>query len=98
MFSANEPCVGWNIYAAFGYQLAYLLAIGHRRKYPRIWPAMTTATSPAIIGRQMRIVLADGAMPHQYHQLREAISQTGTAQKTGDPVRLFLVGKAQLGL
>ena len=46
----------------------------------------------------MGIILANRTVTHQHHYFRETIGQTGIAQKTGNPVGLFLIGKAQFGM
>ena len=69
-----------------GQQLAHARVVGHLREGPGVGPAASAAARPAVVGRLVRVVEADRAVPDDEHQRREAIANADVFEHAPDDV------------
>ena len=80
--------------AALPDQRAHLGAVGHGAEQSRVGAGMAARAGAAIVGRQVRIVGAVGAVAHDHHQRREVPGQAEVGEEAGDALGLLGVGEA----
>ena len=80
MFGAQEPAFVGDGDARLAQQGASLRAVGHCGEEAGIGTAVIAAARPAVIGRQVGIVVAVGAVAQDHHQGGEALVQAHDPQ------------------
>ena len=95
VFRTQYPAIVRQVDTAFAQQGADFGTVGHGGKRARVRSPVLATAGAAIVGRQVRVVLAGRPVAHHHHQWRKILLQTNVAQKSLHPVRLLAVGKTK---